>query len=154
QLAAAIALAWLASSSGAWGSGFAYIIYSGFLWMSEPGIYTLLMNNVGEGERAGAASLNLLVVSGAQAVAAMAAGAAFTRFGYPVAMAAISVTMFAAACLFRFVVTPGGPEIATDIQHAPGSEFPGCISDERMMDSPARNPFQAVKRSLDRRKAT
>lgn len=91
--------------------------------MSEPGMYTLLMNNVRQGERAGAASMNLLVISGAQAIAALAAGAAFTRFGYPIAMGAISVTMFAAACLFQFLVRERKQEVASVVQQEPGESF-------------------------------
>ena len=59
-----------------------------FQWMSEPGLNTLLMNHVTERERSGASALNYVVAFGAQALAAFAGGALFTRFGYGPALAA------------------------------------------------------------------
>ena len=77
-----------------------YAVYMAFQWMSEPGLNTLLMNQVDERERGGASALNYLVAFGAQAVAAFAAGLLIDRFGFgPVlggaaALAAIAATTF------------------------------------------------------------
>jgi MFS family permease len=60
----------------------AYILYMAFQWMSEPGLSALLMNNVAERERSGAAAVNYLVMFGAVAVAQSAGGALLARYGY------------------------------------------------------------------------
>jgi MFS family permease len=101
QLACAAALEWLATRPHGWSAGIAYACFSGFQWMSQPSMYSLLMSKVQPGEQAGASALNLLVASGSQAVAAAAAGQAFARFGYPAVIAAAGVAIFAAAVLFR-----------------------------------------------------
>ena len=105
QFACAACLIWLAAGKGGWNSVVAYSGYTGFQWMSEPGMYTLLINRVRHGERAGASALNLLVISGARAIAASAAGLAFTRFGYPAVMVAVGVAIFAAGCIFRVLLS-------------------------------------------------
>ncbi|HLV94198.1 MAG TPA: MFS transporter [Candidatus Acidoferrales bacterium] len=104
QFACAASLIWLAAGKGGWSSVVAYSGFMGFQWMSEPGMYTLLMTRVQHGERAGASALNLLVISGARAIAASAAGLAFTRFGYPVVMIAVGVLIFLAGCSFRLLL--------------------------------------------------
>jgi len=69
----------------------------GFQYMSEPGTYSLLMAEVTPHERGGAASLSLFVVSGTQALAALASGFFITRFGYtPVLVFAAMLTVLAA----------------------------------------------------------
>ena len=100
QFACAASLACLAASGGGWASAIAYAGYAGFHWMSEPGMYSLLMTRVQESERAGASAVNVLVISGARAAAAGVAGVAFMRFGYPLVMAAIVAVIAASACLF------------------------------------------------------
>jgi predicted MFS family arabinose efflux permease len=97
QIATAIALGTLAGMRGAATAGLAYVIYMAFQWMSEPGMYTLLMNRMAAAERNGASALNFLVISLSQALAAAAAGASFTRFGYPaVLMGTAIIALFAA----------------------------------------------------------
>jgi MFS family permease len=104
QLACALCLEWLAAGPRGWGAAIAYAGYAGFQWMSEPGMYSLLMNKVNPSERSGASAVNLLVISGTQAVAAATAGVAFTRFGYPTVMTVIGGAILAAAFLFRFLL--------------------------------------------------
>lgn len=104
QFACAASLGWLAASRGGWMSATAYAGYTAFQWMSEPGMYTLLMTRVRQSERAGASALNVLVISGARAISAAVAGIAFTRFGYPVATAAIVVAILFSGCAFRFLL--------------------------------------------------
>lgn len=104
QLACAASLGWLAASHGGWLSAAAYAGYAGFHWMSEPGMYALLMSRVQESQRAGASAINVFVISVARAAAAAGAGVAFARFGYPLVMAVVVVVIFASACLFRFLL--------------------------------------------------
>lgn len=90
QLAAGLCLALLAATGGGWSAGAVYALFSALLWMSEPGLYALLMNRVAPEERPGAATLNFLVIGVAQGVAGTLAGAAFSRFGFPPVMLAIA----------------------------------------------------------------
>src|SRR5262249_9437200 len=46
QLAAAVLLGLLAATSGPLSAAIVYVSYTGFLWMSEPGLFTLLMDRV------------------------------------------------------------------------------------------------------------
>ena len=82
----------------------AYAWYMGLQCMSEPGINTLLMNNVKEHERSGASSLNYLVAFAAQAAAAFAAGHLFASFGYRPVLAGAGAIALAAAALFRLLM--------------------------------------------------
>lgn len=104
QLAAAGALAALAYSSASGAAAVAYIGYSSFQWMSEPGMYTLLMKNVREGEQSGASGLNFFVSFSCQAISAAVAGSAFTRLGYPPVIAAAAVLAVAAAVVFKLLL--------------------------------------------------
>jgi predicted MFS family arabinose efflux permease len=118
QFACAACLIWLAAGKGGWNSVAAYSAYTGFQWMSEPGMYTLLMTRVRPGERAGASALNLLMISGARAIAASVAGVAFTRFGYPVVMIAVGITIFGAGCLFRLLLASESGSAQAETQQA------------------------------------
>lgn len=101
QAATAVALAALAMASpGAW-PAVAYSMYMAFQWMSEPGMYSLLMQRVATSERAGASALNMLVSFAIQAIVAMAAGRAFADFGYPPVLATAAAIGLSAALLFR-----------------------------------------------------
>ena len=101
QCATAVALGCLAASRAASGAAVTYAAYTAFQWMSEPGMYSLLMNKVTPSQRSGASAMNFLVVSLAQAIAAAAAGASFARFGYPVVLGAIAAIALIAALMFR-----------------------------------------------------
>jgi MFS family permease len=100
QLAAALALALLAPVPAALGAAALYAAFAGFQYMSEPGIYTSLMNRVLPEQRSGASALNFLVLFAGQALAAAAAGAVVTRFGYPPMLIGASALAAAAAWLF------------------------------------------------------
>jgi len=104
QVAAAVILGFLAQTSAIPAATTLYVGYSAFLWMSEPGMFTLLMNRVAPSERSGASALNLLVLSASSAVAAALAGASFARYGYPAVLAVTAGVTLAAACLFRVLV--------------------------------------------------
>ncbi len=100
QLVVALLLGFLAATSGALPAAVIYVGYTGFLWMSEPGTFSLLMSGVSPSERAGASALNFLVISLVQAGAVAATGASFTRFGYPPVLAAIAAVALIAAISF------------------------------------------------------
>ncbi len=101
QLVVAILLGLLAATSRAVPAAFLYVGYTGFLWMSEPGMFSLLMGGVSPTERAGASALNCLVISLVQAVAVAVTGASFTRFGYPPVLATIAaIALIAALCFW------------------------------------------------------
>lgn len=100
QLAAALLLGFLAATSGAVPAAAIYVIFTGFLWMTEPGMFSLLMSGVLPGERAGASAMNFLVISLVQAGAVAATGASFARFGYPAVLGTMAVVALIAAVAF------------------------------------------------------
>ncbi len=104
QVATAIALGALAEIRGASSAAFAYVIYMAFQWMSEPGMYTLLMNEMAPSARNSASALNFLVISLSQALAAAVAGASFTRFGYPVVLSVTALVALVASALSRVLL--------------------------------------------------
>ncbi|MGO9086130.1 MAG: MFS transporter [Candidatus Sulfotelmatobacter sp.] len=118
QVAAAVALGFLARTSAITGAATMYVGYSAFLWMSEPGMFTLLMNRVDPSERSGASALNLLVMSLSTAIAASLAGASFARYGYPAVLGVTAAVTFGAACVFRLLV---GRDLLPTSQPAPAS---------------------------------
>jgi MFS family permease len=101
QIVTAVALGCLAAVPGASAAAIVYAGYVAFQWMNEPGMYSLLMNEVAPSERSGASALNFLVISSAEAIAAAAAGASFVRFGYPAVLSATAGVALVAALLFR-----------------------------------------------------
>lgn len=104
QIAAGVALAALALSQGVFFAGAAYAGYAAFQYMSEPGVYTLLMSRVRSEEQSGASSLNFLVAFGAQAISATVAGAALSRYGYAQVIPVIALIAILSAFLFRVLL--------------------------------------------------
>jgi predicted MFS family arabinose efflux permease len=104
QIGAAITLGGLAFCSRVPTASVVYVGYMALHWMTEPGILLFLMNQVAPEERTGASALNFLVINIASALAAGAAGASFTKFGYPLVLAAASIVGLAAAFFFRLMV--------------------------------------------------
>ncbi len=100
QLAAATVLALLAGVPFALGAAALYAAFGSFQYMSEPGIYSSLMNRVLPEQRGGASALNFLIMFAGQALAAAAAGTVVARFGYPPMLVGASVLAAAAAWLF------------------------------------------------------
>jgi MFS family permease len=99
--ATALALGGLSTEPAAVPAIVAYTAYMAFQWMSEPGLNTLLMNQVREHERGGASALNYLVAFSAQAVAAEAAGALIQGFGFGPVLAGSAVLAGLAAAMFQ-----------------------------------------------------
>jgi predicted MFS family arabinose efflux permease len=104
QIATAIGFVFLAVAPGATSAGAIYVCFAAVQWMSEPGLETLLMNQMSPSERSGASALNLFVSSIVQAVVAVIAGSAFARFGYPTTLVAIAGFAIAAAFSFRVLL--------------------------------------------------
>lgn len=101
QVAAACLLLVMAFTNQPLVAAAAYVCFSAFQWMNEPGLYSLLMNMVPAEERSGAAASNGLVTSGVNATAATLAGSAFLRYGYPAVLRGIALMAVLAASLFR-----------------------------------------------------
>jgi len=97
QLITAVFLGILAATARPLSAAVIYVGYTGFLWMSQPGLFTLLMDRVRPAEQAGASALNFLVISLAQAIAVAAAGVSFSRLGYPIVLATMAGVALTAA---------------------------------------------------------
>jgi predicted MFS family arabinose efflux permease len=104
QYATALALIGLAIAGGPLLAAAGYAAYMMFQYMSEPGMFTVLMEGVPEGERNSASALNFLVAFSGQAIAAATAGQLITNFGYPPVMIGSAIICAAAALLFRILL--------------------------------------------------
>jgi predicted MFS family arabinose efflux permease len=104
QVAAGAALALLAFSSTGAGAAAVYIGYMSLQYMTEPGLFTLLMDRVTPGERGGASALYFLATSLTGSLAAFAGGAAILQFGYPPVLVVSGCVAMAGALLFRTLV--------------------------------------------------
>ena len=80
-----------------------YCIYMAMQAMSEPGLFSLLMDRMPAEERNGASALCFFVFYGVQAVASTCVGAALVRFGYPPVLALIACLAMATALLFHYM---------------------------------------------------
>jgi predicted MFS family arabinose efflux permease len=110
QLGMAAMLLLLAARPSAMLAAAVYAGYMSFQVMTEPGTFTLLMEGVKEGERAGASALNFLAMSGPQAASAAIAGMAVTHFGYQPVLATASAIAAVAAFLFWRLMRETGAE--------------------------------------------
>jgi MFS family permease len=104
QLATAVALGLLAVVSNShWGT-LLYITYMSFQYMSEPGLFSMLMSRVHRSQQSGAAALNFLATSLAGVFAAALAGSMLSRVGYEPVLAACAGVILLAAMVFYFFV--------------------------------------------------
>jgi hypothetical protein len=101
QAATAAALLALAFGPGGWWSAAAYVLFMSFQVMTEPGLFSLLMNKVDATEEGGASSLLFFVISATHAVAAVAAGRLVAVHGYAVVLAAAALLAMSSALLIR-----------------------------------------------------
>ena len=132
QIATAVALGCLAAVHRASTAAVVYVGYMALQWMSEPGMYSLLMRRVTPAEQTGASTLNFLVISLAQAIAAVVAGASFVRFGYPAVLTAIAAVAVVAGLLFRVLLESSSPEREHDVAHShkqSATPATSCLSD-------------------------
>ena len=100
QIATAAALASLAFIRGASGAVWLYAAYMAIQYMNEPGIYSLLMDQIPPGERSNASASTFFVTSACQALASAVMGAAIVRFGYPPVLLGIALLALAATAMF------------------------------------------------------
>jgi MFS family permease len=114
QLATAVALVALAGSQGAAWIGAAYVFYMASQYMSEPGLYSYLMDVVAARDRGGASALNFVVAFGAQAIAAAVAGAFIYRLGYSPVLLLAAVVCAVAALMFGLLREKPAPERPVD----------------------------------------
>jgi MFS family permease len=110
EAATALGLAALSLTAGPLFGAFTYAGYMMFQYMSEPGMFTYLMDSVAVTERDSASALNILVMFGGQAIAAAISGALLARFGYPPVLAAGAAICVSAALVFAVLIVarPGG----------------------------------------------
>jgi MFS family permease len=120
QAATAVMLAAVAVSPAAVMAAVLYAGYSSFQYMSEPGIYTLLMNRVPPEQHSGASALNFLAVFGAQALAASVAGAVVSRFGYGAMLAGASAMAACAGMAFWWLLEK--PRVVSEQAQSPARD--------------------------------
>jgi MFS family permease len=100
QIATAAALASLACIRGGTGAVWLYAAYMAIQYMNEPGIYSLLMDQIPPSERSSASASTFFVTSACQALASAVMGAAIVRFGYPPVLLGIALLALAATAMF------------------------------------------------------
>jgi predicted MFS family arabinose efflux permease len=100
ELATGLSLAGLAAVGGPTGAAVGYVAYMMTQYMSEPGMFTFLMQTAPPGERGSASALNFLVSFGGQAIAAAVAGQMLATFGYPPLLLGAACICGVAALLF------------------------------------------------------
>jgi hypothetical protein len=83
QAATGITLFWLSSLSAVPLSVALYLGYMGVQWMSGPGIYSFLMENIPEEERSTASAIQNISGAVCQAITAVVTGSCIVRLGYP-----------------------------------------------------------------------
>lgn len=104
QIGTAVTLGFLSRSTAASVVAVTYAGFTALQWMSEPGMYSLLMNHVKPSERGGASALNALVMAACSAIAAQVAGPAFVRYGYPAVLSGTAAVALASAIVLRFLL--------------------------------------------------
>ncbi|MGE5645914.1 MAG: MFS transporter [Acidobacteriota bacterium] len=113
QLSTGVALVLLAVSPAGGAAALAYTGYVSFQYMSEPGMFKMLMTGVAPAERSGASSLYFLVTSLAASLSALAGGSAIARLGYPLTLVTAAALAIAAAFLFRTLLHDEARAIAS-----------------------------------------
>jgi predicted MFS family arabinose efflux permease len=111
--ATAVALLCLGIGPGGVSAAAAYVAYMSFQYMSEPGMFTMLMSLARLSERKGASTLNFLVINITQAVAALAAGLAVTRFGYGPVLGTAAAAVLLAALSFPLLMRRASASMAS-----------------------------------------
>jgi MFS family permease len=112
QIAAAVALASMAGVRDERLAVAFYLTFSAAQWMSNPGLYNLLMTETPDKGRSTAAAMTLLCNALAGSAATAGAGILFARFGYPLTLLGIALLALAAAILFRILIAPQSRNVA------------------------------------------
>jgi predicted MFS family arabinose efflux permease len=100
ELATSIALFALAQAGGPGPAAVVYCLYMMAQYMSEPGMFTWLMESSAESDRGASSALNLLVMFGGQALGARIGGHVAESFGYPVLLTSAAAVCCGAALAF------------------------------------------------------
>jgi MFS family permease len=111
QFATAIALLGLSAATGPIGAGLGFAAYTMSQYMTEPGMFTFLMDGVPPQDRSNASALNFLVTFAAQAIVAAIAGRMLARFGYPPVLLVAALICVLAALLFRVLLAKPSPPV-------------------------------------------
>lgn len=111
EFATAVAMLGLASAGGAGWAATAYVAFMAFQYMSEPGMFTTLMEGLAPQERNSASALNFLVSFICHAVAAALSGWLLAHYGYPPVLVGAALTCVAAAFLFRVLLSQRKPSV-------------------------------------------
>jgi MFS family permease len=114
QVATAIALVGLARAQGPVPAMLLYVLFNGVVWMSEPGMLTLLMGLVKPEERTGVSAINFLVMGVVNAIAAATTGAAITQFGYAAVLGAAAGVALLSALLCQWLLGKAPLAATTD----------------------------------------
>lgn len=83
--------------------------YSLFQYMNEPGVYTLLMNNVAPEQQSNAAAWNFFVICAAQSAAALISGILIARIGYSIILSSAGALMALSGVALYFSVRQREP---------------------------------------------
>lgn len=121
QLVAAMLLGFLAVTTSGLPAAFLYVGFTGFLWMCEPGLFSLLMSSVPQEQRAGASALEFFVISLVQAGTVAATGSSIAHFGYPKVLGATAIIAAIAAMAFRVLLEPRHPLPSMNTVAAPAA---------------------------------
>jgi MFS family permease len=119
QVAASLLLIVLSAIGHPLAATAAYVGFTAFQWMNEPGLYSLLMNKIPPEERGGASAANSFTMAASQTIAAACAGAAFARYGYPSALRGIALIAIFAAALFWSMRAPPKHEPSLELDDVP-----------------------------------
>jgi predicted MFS family arabinose efflux permease len=109
QLVSGLALLALASATSPMTASLGFAVYTTSQYMTEPGMFTFLMDGVPAAERSNASALNFLVTFAAQAAVAAIAGRMLSAFGYPPVLVTAAVICALAALLFRVLLAKPAP---------------------------------------------
>jgi len=109
EFATALTLVGLAVVTGPIGAAIVYGAFMAAQYMSEPGMFTFLMDGVTISERNSASALNFLVSFAGQAIAAAAAGVLVAHFGYPPVLTCAAVICALGALVFRVLLSKPQP---------------------------------------------
>jgi MFS family permease len=100
QIATAGSLAALALIHGTTRAVWLYAVYMAVQYMNEPGIYSLLMEQIPADQRSSASASTFFVTAACQAIASAIMGVVIVRFGYSVVLLGIAGIAAAATLLF------------------------------------------------------
>jgi len=111
QMAAGVALALLAAQPPLAGAAVLFAGYMAFQYMSEPGMFSFLMDHASAGERGGAASMYMLILFAGQAISSRVSGLALVHFGYPAVMTTAALLAIVAGLCFRLAMSRRTPAL-------------------------------------------